>query len=41
MNLKKMLNVDIHSFKGTILDKKVILLKPMTFMNNSGTAVSK
>ncbi|MDC3023978.1 aminoacyl-tRNA hydrolase [Alphaproteobacteria bacterium] len=34
-------NVDIHSFKGTILDKKVILLKPMTFMNNSGTAVSK
>ena len=34
-------NFEIHTFKGTILDKKVILLKPMTFVNNSGSAVSK
>ena len=30
-----------HTFKGKILEKKVLLMKPMTYMNNSGKAVSE
>ena len=30
-----------YTFRGKILEKKVMLLKPMTFMNNSGKAVSE
>ena len=30
-----------HTFKGTIIENKVLLLKPMTYMNNSGIAISK
>ena len=30
-----------HTFKGEISEKKVLLIKPMTFMNNSGKAVSE
>ena len=32
---------NFHIFKGKIFHKKVLLLKPMTFMNNSGKAVSE
>ena len=32
---------DSHIFRGIIFEKKVMLLKPMTFMNNSGKAISK
>ena len=34
---KKTLNS--HIFRGIINEKKIILLKPMTFMNNSGKSI--
>ena len=34
-------SVNSHIFKGKIFEEKVLLMKPMTFMNNSGKAVSE
>ena len=34
-------SVNSHTFKGKIFEKKVLLMKPMTYMNNSGKAVSE
>ncbi len=34
-------SINSHTFKGKILEKKVLLMKPMTYMNNSGKAVSE
>ena len=34
-------SINCHTFKGKILEKKVLLIKPMTYMNNSGKAVSE
>tara|TARA_S200000501_G_C20439683_1_gene575984 strand:+ start:84 stop:644 length:561 start_codon:yes stop_codon:yes gene_type:complete len=34
-------NFDSEVYKGMILKKKVIAIKPMTFVNNSGKAVKK
>ncbi|MEC8099685.1 MAG: aminoacyl-tRNA hydrolase, partial [Pseudomonadota bacterium] len=34
-------NLNSHTFRGIINDNKIILLKPMTFMNNSGKSVSE
>ena len=32
-------NLNSHTFRGIINENKIILLKPMTFMNNSGKSV--
>ena len=32
---------DNHIYRGIITKKKVMLIKPMTFVNNSGEAISK
>lgn len=34
-------NLNSHTFRGIINENKIILLKPMTFMNNSGKSVSE
>ena len=39
MNLKQKKKLSSHIFRGIINENKIILLKPMTFMNNSGKSV--
>ena len=39
MNLKQKKKLNSHIFRGIINENKIILLKPMTFMNNSGKSV--
>ena len=38
-DLKRKKKLSSHIFRGIINENKIILLKPMTFMNNSGKSV--
>jgi len=38
---KQKISLEADTYKGLILNKKVMCIKPMTYMNNSGKAIAK